>query len=69
MSSLLLLRVGNLMNRYSDGTFQPNVDENAYISRLLSFSKIGCMPEYLTNGYMEFTPIDCCSEAIIKIMQ
>ena len=64
-----ICRVGNLMNRFTDGKFQPNVDENAYISRLLSLASIGCIPDYLLNGYMEFTPIDCCAEAIIKLAQ
>lgn len=64
-----ICRVGNLMNRTSDGKFQPNVDENAYISRLLSLANIGCIPDYLLNGYMEFTPIDCCAEAIIKLAE
>lgn len=64
-----IFRIGNLMNRYSDGKFQNNVDENAYISRLLSLSAIGCIPDYLLDGYMEFTPVDSCAEAIIRIMQ
>ena len=57
------------MNRYEDGKFQPNVDENAYISRLVSLANVGCIPDYLLNGYMEFTPIDSCAESIIKLIQ
>lgn len=64
-----IFRVGNLMNRYSDGKFQPNVEENAYISRLISLSYIGCIPDYMLNAYMEFTPIDCCANAIITLMK
>lgn len=64
-----ILRVGNLMNRLEDGKFQPNILENAYISRLISFAKIGCIPDYLSSGYMEFTPVDECSEAIIRLIQ
>jgi len=64
-----ILRVGNLMNRYEDGKFQPNVDENAYISRLFSLANVGCIPDYLKNNYLEFTPIDSCAEAIIKIIK
>lgn len=64
-----IFRIGNLMNRFSDGKFQNNVDENAFINRLLSLSAIGCIPDYLLDGYMEFTPIDSCAEAIIRIMQ
>ena len=64
-----ICRVGNLMNRNSDGKFQPNVDENAYISRLISLAKVGCIPDYMLNSYMEFTPVDSCANAILKIIQ
>lgn len=64
-----ICRVGNLMNRFSDGKFQPNVDENAFIGRLNSLAKIGCIPDYLLKSYMEFTPVDRCAEAIIKLVQ
>lgn len=64
-----ILRVGNLMNRNSDGIFQSNVDENAYISRLISYTKIGYISDYVANTDMELTPVDACSEAIVKIMQ
>ena len=64
-----ICRVGNLMSRFSDGKFQPNVDENAFIGRLISLSKIECIPDYLLNTYMEFTPIDYCAEAVIKLIQ
>ena len=64
-----ILRVGNLMPRLLDGKFQENIDENAYISRLKTFVKIGCIPEYLKDGYLEFTPIDCTAQAINKIIK
>ena len=64
-----IFRVGNLMNRISDIKFQPNIDENAFISRLVSFIKIKAIPDYLSNEYLEFTPVDSCAEAIITIMQ
>ena len=64
-----ILRVGNLMNRLSDGKFQPNVNENAYINRLISYYNIGCIPNYLLDGYLELTPVDCCANAIVKILQ
>lgn len=64
-----ILRVGNLMPRLSDGKFQENIDENAYISRLKTFNALGYIPEYLTNGYLEFTPIDSTAQSILKIMQ
>lgn len=64
-----ILRMGNLMPRLSDGKFQENIDENAYISRLKTFVKIGDIPNYLMNGYLEFTPIDSTAQAVLKIMQ
>ena len=63
-----ILRIGNLMPRFSDGKFQTNSSENAYMNRLLSFSKLGCIPDYLLDNYAEFTPVDYCANAIIKIM-
>jgi fengycin family lipopeptide synthetase D len=64
-----IIRVGNLMNRFSDLKFQPNVEENAFISRLNSFIKIGKLPEYLSDEYLEITPIDFCAKAIFKIVE
>ena len=64
-----ILRVGNLMPRLSDGRFQENIAENAYISRLKTFVQMKCIPDYLINGYLEFTPIDSTAQAILKIMQ
>lgn len=64
-----IIRVGNLMNRVEDGKFQQNVSENAFINRLMTYYKIGCIPDYLLNGYLELTPIDYCANAIIKIGQ
>ncbi len=64
-----ILRVGNLMPRLSDGKFQDNINDNAYISRLKAFIDIGCIPDYLKDAYLEFTPIDSTAKAIIKIIQ
>ncbi len=64
-----ILRVGNLMPRLFDGKFQPNIKENAYLNRLLAFLEIGAIPKSLFNGYLEFTPIDVTSDAILNLMQ
>ena len=63
-----ILRIGNLMGRYSDGHFQQNIEENAYINRLLSFIRIRNIPKYFTEHGLEFTPVDYCSRAIIKLL-
>ncbi len=63
-----ILRIGNLMGRYSDGKFQQNIEENAYINRLLSFIRIRNVPKYFIEHTLEFTPVDCCADAIIKLL-
>lgn len=63
-----ILRVGNLMPRFKDGTFQENIIDNAFINRISSFIKLGAIPNYIEDEYLEFTPIDTISDAIIKLM-
>ncbi len=65
--SAYILRMGNLTSRYSEGKFQQNHFENAFVNRFKSILQIGCVPEYLQDGYVEFTPIDYCGDAIIDI--
>ena len=62
-----ILRMGNLTSRFSEGKFQQNHFENAFVNRFKSFIQIGCFPDYLLSGYCEFTPIDFCGDAIIDI--
>ncbi len=64
-----IIRLGNITSRYSDGKFQINVSENAFVNRLISFMKLQNIPDYLCSGYLEFTPVDICAEAIVKIME
>ena len=63
-----ILRVGNLMPRVKDGIFQENITENAFITRIVEFLKIGFIPDSLLNGYLEFTPVDTISTAIVKLI-
>lgn len=64
-----IIRVGNLMNRLSDGKFQQNITENAYINRLIAYYKIGFISKDILDGYLELTPVDCCANAILKLVQ
>lgn len=65
--SASILRMGNLTNRFSEGKFQQNHFENAFVNRFKSFLQIGIFPKELLNLYCEFTPIDYCGDAIINI--
>ena len=64
-----ILRIGNITNRYSDGKFQINVSENAFINRIKAILKLGVIPENFLKHKLEFTPVDCCAEAIVKIVE
>ena len=64
-----VLRMGNITNRYSDGVFQQNVEENAFAKRLKSFIELGAFPEYLLAHAIELGPVDLSAEAVIKILE
>lgn len=62
-----IIRAGNLTGRYTDGKYQPNVEENAFANRIKSFISLGMIPQDMLNMYVEYTPIDYAAEAIVKI--
>ncbi|MBR3003100.1 MAG: amino acid adenylation domain-containing protein [Clostridia bacterium] len=62
----LILRVGNITNRFSDGKFQYNYSENAFANRLKVFLEFNCIPNYLRSNYIEFTPVDFLADAIVR---
>ncbi len=64
-----ILRIGNITNRFSDGKFQINVSENAFVNRLKSIFKLGVIQKKFLEHSLEFTPVDVCSKAIVKIIQ
>jgi thioester reductase-like protein len=65
----LVLRVGYITSRYSDGVFQINKLENALYNRIQTFIKIGCIPESLKAFPVEFTPVDYLAKAIVKSIE
>ena len=64
-----IVRIGNITNRYSDGMFQRNIEENAFAKRLQSFIKMGVFPDYSLEHEIELTPVDLCADAIVKISE
>lgn len=62
----VILRVGNLTGRYSDGLFQINMDKNAFYNRIRSIIELRALPNEILEHSVEFTPVDCCSSAIVK---
>lgn len=67
--SAYVVRMGNLTSRFSEGRFQYNHFENAFVNRFKSIFQVGYIPDYLLDIYVEFTPIDYCGNAIIKLAQ
>ena len=63
-----ILRIGNLMPRLSDGKFQNNILGNAFINKIITFIKIKAIPINLMYTDLEFTPVDCASQAIYNIL-
>ncbi len=64
-----VFRVGNLTNRYSDGMFQPNYKENAFYRRIKTFVDLKCYPSALSIQRVEFSPVDCTAEAIVRLAE
>ena len=62
----LILRVGNITPRLSDGKFQINANENAFMNRIIAFNSLKVIPETTLEIPVEFTFVDYLAEAIIK---
>lgn len=62
-----IMRMGNLTGRYSDGHFQPNIQDNAFYNTIKSIIQLGAVPEELLEQEIEFTPVDLASKAVVKI--
>jgi len=65
----MIIRVGNLMNRFSDLKFQKNYQENAFLTRLKAIVDLGVYPSDIKNSEWEISPVDSAAAAIIKLAQ
>lgn len=64
-----VFRMGNLTGRYLDGTFQPNIAENAFYSTIRSILTLGAVSDELLKEEIEFTPVDLAARAVTKILK
>ena len=62
-----IIRVGNLMSRYSDGEFQINSLENAFMKKLKAYYSMKAFPMSQMDELCEFSPVDCVAESIVKL--
>ena len=64
-----IYRVGTITNRYSDGEFQENFKDNAFLNRLKAFVDLQVFPEVLSKFNFEFTPVDYCAKFIVNLLK
>lgn len=56
------------MGRASDGMFQQNIFENAFVNRIRTLINLNIIPDNIKNIPLEFTPIDLTAKAILKLI-
>ena len=63
------MMMGNLTSRRKDGVFQKNVETNAFVKRIKSILEIKKIPDYLSDIYTEFTPVDEAARALMTVVR
>jgi amino acid adenylation domain-containing protein/thioester reductase-like protein len=63
-----IYRVGNLTNRYYDGQHQVNLSDNAFMGQMKFMLQYGVATHSLLSDGLEFTPVDSCSNAIVRLI-
>ena len=65
--SVKIIRVGNLMSRYSDGMFQKNYDTNAFLNNIKTIKKLGAMNPTMANEKVDMSQIDYVAKGILAL--
>ena len=63
-----IYRVGNITNRYTDGVFQENYKENAFINRLLAILDLKEFPKTFEAMELNFSPVDVIADFMVQLM-
>ena len=63
----MIVRVGNLMSRYSDGEFQINFITNNFMRSMRAYARLGMIPVSALDRKVEFSPIDCTARAVVTL--
>ena len=63
-----IFRLGNIMPRQSDGVFQLNYSQNIFITAFKSILNMQVIPEEFLDLKVEFSPVDECANAIVKLL-
>lgn len=62
-------RLGNITARLSDGKFQENDTQNAFLNRMVAFAKLKMIPESFAYLTIDLSPVDICSQFIATLMK
>ncbi|MEV0675140.1 amino acid adenylation domain-containing protein [Actinosynnema sp. NPDC050436] len=62
-----VMRVGNLMPRFSDGTFQVNGAENRFAAGLRAHALLGVVPAGSPAEAVELSPVDLTARAVVLL--
>ena len=62
-----IFRLGRLVGRASDGTFQKNAGTNAFWLTLRGIHALGAIPASMAKMPMDLTPIDWCAQAAVAL--
>ncbi len=62
-----IFRLGRLVGRESDGTFQRNPESNAFWLLMRAVHKLGAIPVSMTDLPVDLTPIDWCAGAVVAL--
>ena len=62
-----VIRVGNLMARYSDGVFQKNYDTNAFLNNIKAIKNLKATIPAISGEIVELSPIDYVAKATLSL--
>ncbi len=62
-----IIRVGNLMARYSDGVFQKNFDTNAFLNNIKAIKNLKATIPEISEEIVELSPIDYVAKATLSL--
>lgn len=62
-----VFRIGRLVGRNQDGTFQKNAETNAFWMTLRGIHALGAIPASMAQTKLELTPIDWCAQAAVAL--
>lgn len=63
-----IYRIGNLTWRWGDGVFQQNAEDNGFVRRCKGLMKVGAYCKELDVFPIDFTPVDKCADAYIRLV-